>query len=156
MLATAVVSEIPYNLAMSGKVLYTTTRNPVVALAIGLAALYFFRRYSEKTFANTLIKLFVGICAVLWTILLSVEQGLPLLMVILVMWALRNKKSSRILFGGAVASACVIFSPIYIVAALGILPVHFYREEEEKELALPLYAIYPVVLTLFGIVTLFL
>ncbi len=154
LLATAVISEIPYNLAMYGQVLHTATRNPAVALVIGLAVLYFFRRFSENAFANVLIKIFVGICAVLWAVMLNVEHGLPLLLVIMTMWALRNKKAMAILFGGAVASGCVLFSPFYIGAALGILPVHFYKaEEEEKEIALPLYAAYPVMLAVLGVIS---
>ncbi len=154
LLATAVISEIPYNLAMYGQPLHMATRNPAVALVIGLAVLYFFRRFSENSFANVLIKVFVGICAVLWAAMLNVEHGLPLLVVIMTMWALRNKKAMATLFGGAVASGCVLFSPFYIGAALGILPVHFYKaEEEEKEIALPLYAIYPAMLAILGVIS---
>ena len=157
LLALAAVSEIPFNLAMYGVPIYTATRNPAVALVIGLAVLYFFRRLSENSFANVLIKVFVGISAVLWAAMLNVEHGLPLLIVIMTMWALREKKAMAFLFGGALSSACVVFSPLYIASALGILPVHFYRaEEEEAELALPLYAVYPAMLAVSGIISLFL
>ena len=131
LLVMALVSEIPYNLAMYGKLLHMETRNPAVALVIGLAVLYFFRRFGENSFANVLIKLFIGIAAVLWATMLRVEHGLPVLIVMMTMWALRDKKAAAVLFGGAVASGCVLFSPLYIGAALGILPVYFYREEEE-------------------------
>ncbi len=153
----AAVSEIPHNLAMYGSAFHTATRNPAVALVIGLAVMYFFRRLSENTFANVLVKIFVGLSAVLWAAMLNVEHGLPLLVVIMVMWALREKKSMGILFGGAAASGCVIFSPFYIGAALGILPVHFYRaQEEEKELPLAVYAVYPAALAILGLVSIFL
>lgn len=156
LLGVAVISEIPYNLAMYGEVLHMTTRNPAVALAIGFAVLYFFCRFSESSFANMLIKLFIGIMAVVWVVMLNVEHGLPILIVILTMWALRDKKSSITLFGGAAASGCVIFSPFYIGAALGVLPIHFYKEEEEKEIPLPVYAVYPAMLVIFGVVSIFL
>ena len=157
LLVVAAVSEIPFNLATYGRLIHTATRNPAVALVIGLAVLYFFHRFEGNAFANVLIKLFVGIAAVLWAVMLNVEHGLPVLVVTMTMWALRNKKSMAILFGGAVASGCVIFSPFYIGAALGVLPIHFYKgEEEEKEIALPMYAIYPAMLAVFGLVSIFL
>ena len=157
LLIMAAASEIPYNLAMYGSFLHTATRSPAVALVIGLAVMYFFRRLSENSFANVLIKIFVGLSAVLWAAMLNVEHGLPLLVVIMVMWALREKKSMGILFGGAVASGCVIFSPFYIGAALGILPVYFYRtQEEEKDVPLAVYAVYPAALAILGLVSIFL
>lgn len=157
LLVMALVSEIPYNLAMYGKLLHMETRNPALALVIGLAVLYFFRRFGENSFANVLIKLFIGIAAVLWATMLRVEHGLPVLIVMMTMWALRDKKAAAILFGGAVASGCVLFSPLYIGAALGILPVYFYREEEEEtEMPLLVYAVYPAALAAFGLVSIFL
>lgn len=156
LLIMAAASEIPYNLAMYGSFLHTATRSPAVALVIGLAVMYFFRRLSENSFANVLVKIFVGLSAVLWAAMLNVEHGLPLLVVIMVMWALREKKSMGILFGGAVASGCVIFSPFYIGAALGILPVYFYRaQEEEKDVPLAVYAVYPAALAILGLVSIF-
>ena len=155
LLGTALASEIPYNLAMYGTLLHTATRNPALALVIGLVTMYFFRRFSENSFANVLIKLFVGLCTVLWTVLLNIEHGIPLLLVILTMWALRNKKPMRVLFGGAAAAVCTVFSPMYIASALGILPVYFYREEEEEPAQIPmaLYAVYPAMLLTAGIIS---
>ena len=128
-----------------------------MALVVGFATVYFFRRFSESSFANSLVKLMVCLIAVVWVVVLNVEHGLPVLIVILVMWALRDKKSSIALFGGAAASGCVVFSPFYIGAALGVLPIHFYKaEKEEKEIPLPVYAVYPAMLAVLGIVAIFL
>lgn len=156
-LAMAAISEIPYNLAMYGKWIYTTTRNPAVTLVVGLVVLYFFRRLSENSFANVLIKTFVGLAAVLWTVMLNVEHGIPMLVLIMVLWALREKKTMRVLGGGAVAAICMMFSPMYLLSAVGIFPVHYFREEEEDvALEMGYYAIYPAMLAVFGIVSLFL
>ena len=56
LLITALVSEIPYNLCMSGKLVDMSSRNPVIALVVGVAVMYFFRRYSEKSAKAVLIK----------------------------------------------------------------------------------------------------
>lgn len=156
LLGVAVISEIPYDLAMYGQLLQTTTRNPAVALVVGFATIFFFRRFSENSFANSLIKLMVCLIAVVWVVVLNVEHGLPVLIVTLVMWVLRDKKSSIALYGGAAASGCVIFSTFYIGAALGVLPIYFHKdEEEEKEIALAMYAVYPAMLAVLGTVAIF-
>lgn len=157
--AMAVVSEIPYNYAAYGALWHTDTRNPAVALVVGLAVLYFFHRYGENTFANVLVKIFVGFSALLWVAMLRVDHGVPFLLVMMTLWAARKNRSMRILFGGAMAAVCALFDPLYLMSALGIFPVFFYREEEEgkqQEIPVVFYAVYPVLLAVAGIVSLFL
>lgn len=159
LIVTAAVSELPYNLAAYGEFWHTASRNPAVVLVIGVAVLYFFRRYGENTFANVLVKIFVGFSALLWVAMLRVDHGVPFLLVMMTMWALRKNKSMRILFGGAMAAICALFEPLYLASAMGILPVFFYREEEEgeqQEIPVVFYAVYPALLVLAGIIFLFL
>ena len=152
LLITAVCTEIPYNLAMHGQFLNMTSRNPVVALVVGVAVLYFFRRFGENTFGNVLIKLVVGISSVLWAVMLNVDHGVALLVMVMTMWAFRNKSSLRGVFCAVAVGACTLVSPFYIFSAMGILPVHLYREEEEQEQsAIVSYAAYPVLLLTVGL-----
>lgn len=151
---TAVISELPYNLVMSGKLVDLTSRNPVVAMVIGMLVLYFFRRYEEKTMKNVLVKIAVSIAAALWCVMLNVTHGVALLVVTVVMWALRNKGQLRVLFGAVAATACSIMSLFYMVSAMGVLPVHLYREEEEQtEDGVMLYLAYPVLLLAVGMLS---
>lgn len=151
LLITAAVSEIPYNFAMHGKLLYMTSRNPVVALVIGIAVLYFFRRCQGNSFQNVLVKLFVGIASVLWAVMLNIDHGVALLVMIMVMWALRGKKPLRALFGAVVAAACALISPLYVVSSMGMLPVHLYREDSEQaQETVAVYAAYPILLGIVG------
>ena len=151
---TAALSEIPYNLVTSGKVLELTTRNPAVAMVIGMLVLYFFSRYEAKSMQNTLIKTVVCIAALLWCVMLNVEHGVALLVVTMVMWAFRNKGQRRIIFGAVAATACFMMSVFYIFSAMGILPVHFYREEEEQpELGIGMYLAYPILLLAVGLLS---
>ena len=156
LLITAVVSEIPYNYMLTGNYLHMASRNPAVAMLIGVAVLYFFNRYCENTFQNVLIRCLIGFAAVLWSEVLNVDQGAALLIVMMVMWTLRAKKQMISLFGGVVAAACVLISPFYIASPMGILPVHLYREDTEEDPAegkiFP-YLIYPILLLSVGIVS---
>lgn len=151
---TAALSEIPYNLVTSGKLLELTTRNPAVAMVIGLLVLYFFRRYEGKSMQNTLVKTVVCIASLLWCVMLNVEHGFALLVVTMVMWAFRKKGRFRMLFGAVAATACSVVSVFYIVSAMGILPVHLYREEEEQpELGIGMYLAYPILLLAVGLLS---
>lgn len=154
LLSAAIVSEIPYNLAIYGKYLHMTSRNPVVGMVIGMAVLFFFRRYSGMSFQNVLVKIFVGLAALLWSIMLNVDHGVALLVVIMTMWALREKKQLRVLFAAMATSICMLISPLYIVSAMGVLPVHFYVEEEEStDLKLASFFIYAILLLSVGLLT---
>ena len=150
----AALSEIPYNLVTGGKLLDFSTRNPAVAMVIGILVLYFFRRYGEKSMQNTVVKTVVCIAALLWCVMLNVEHGFALLVVTMVMWAFRNKGQFRILFGAVAATACFMMSVFYIFSAMGILPVHLYREEEEQpELGIGMYLVYPILLLAVGLLS---
>ena len=154
LLLTSAVSEIPYNLAMGGKLLDLTSRSPALAMVIGLLVLYFFQRYEEKSMQNALVKVIVCIAAILWCVMLKVEHGVALLVVTMVMWAFRNKGQRRIIFGAVAATACFMMSVFYIFSAMGILPVHFYREEEEQpELGIGMYLAYPILLLAVGLLS---
>ena len=153
LLIAAIVSEIPYNYVMQGQFLNLTSRNPIFAMAFGVLVLYFFRRYSEKSAANVLVKVFVVFAAVLWMVMLNVDHGVALLIVTVVMWAFRRKRAISSVFGAVAASACVLISPFYIVSSMGILPVCLYREDDEEEpaeTAVVPYLIYPILLVAVG------
>jgi hypothetical protein len=115
-------------------------------MLIGVAVLYFFHRYSEKSFKNVLVRSAIGIAAVLWTVMLNVDHGPALLIVMMVMWTLRKKKHMLSLVGGVAAAACMLISPFYIVSIMGILPVHLCREETSEEMKIFPYLSYPVLL----------
>lgn len=153
LLAAAVVSEIPYNYAMCGEFLYMRSRNPAVVMVVGMVVLYFFHRYSGNSFQNVLVKTFVGLAAVLWAVMLNIEHGVALLVVTMVMWALRRKKHLLTLFGGVAAAACALISPFYIVSAMGILPVHLCREEDQTDMKIFYYLLYPILLSVVGLLS---
>lgn len=151
----AALSEIPYNLAMGGKVLELSTRNPVFALVLGLFLLYFWQRYAEKTGANLLVKLCVTAAAVVWVGMLRIDHGIPVLVLVGVFWILRNKPLMRILAGSVAAMACSAVSPFYLLSAMGLLPVHLYNGEPGEGNRVVNYLAYPVLLTAVWLIGMF-
>lgn len=147
----ALITELPYNYAMSGKLLDLGSRNPVFGLLVVLFVLYLYRQYSGKKAANLLIKAFVTIAAVIWCSMLRIEHGVPVVVVTLVFWAVRNKPNIRNLVGGGATMACSLYSPFYMVAPMSVMVLHFYNGEKGDENRLVSYLFYPAALLLFGI-----
>lgn len=147
----ALVSEIPYNLSMSGKWIDLNSRNPVFGMVIGLIILYFYRRYAEKSGKNIGIKALVTVAAILWISMLRIDEGVPLIVLIAVLWALREKGILRLLGGCTAAFVCMLSSPFYLVSVFAFLPIHFYNEEQGSEGKLGKYLAYPVLLLAIGL-----
>lgn len=147
----ALLSEIPYNFAMTGKVLDLSTRNPVFGMAMAALLLFLYCHYSEKNIKYFLLKLAFTIAAVFWTGLLRIEGGLVYVMLSVVFWIFRKKPNIRNLMGGAAAMLCSFVSIFFMASPMGMLVLHFYNGEKGEENRMVSYLFYPVVLTVIGI-----
>lgn len=150
-LGVAVVSELPYNYALSGKLLDLSTRNPVFGMALAAILVYLFKTYGTKKFSGLLAKVVFVVAAIFWCAALHVDHGIPIVILTLAFWASRNKPSIRNLVGGGGAMCCMIYSPFYALAAFSIMVVHFYNGEPGEENKWVKYLLYPVLLILFGV-----
>lgn len=128
-LLVAVVSEIPYNLAMQGNWLHMSSRNPVFGLALGLVILWFYRYYSGKSAKSVFIKILVAVAAMLWCMMLGIEHGAFTVLMVITAYLTRGKQM-RILIGCIVAAAGTALSMLYLAAPFGFLAVHFYNGEK--------------------------
>ena len=155
-LAAAAITELPYNLAMGGTLLDTTSRNPVFGMAISLVMLFFWGRYSEKSLKNTLMKLLIFVAAFLWCLMLHIDQGICIVVFVTSLWVVREKSNFRALTAFAGAMICTIFDVFYIGACLSCIMLHRYNEERGDQNRIVNYAFYPVVLLIFGIAVKFL
>ena len=155
LLITAVISEVPFNYMTAGTYLDLGSRNPVVAMIIGMAVIYFFYRYGEMSFRDVLVRCLIGFAAALWSMILNIEHGEALLIVMMVMWTLRRNKQMLTLIGGIASAACMLISPFYIVSPMGILPVHLHREEDPEDMKILPYLVYPILLLAAGVLPIF-
>lgn len=149
-LGLAVLSELPYNLAMSGKWLDLNSRNPVFALALGLVMLYIFNYYSGWKVKNVAIKIVTLILAVLWVDMLRIVDGMGIVIVVASLWALRNKRALQIFGGCGIMFLCSAFSPFYLLAPVVFLTVYFYNDEIGDDNKLINYLAYPALLLAIG------
>lgn len=149
--ALAVLTEIPFDLAMNQKVLEFGSQNPVFALVLGLVMLYLFERFAGKK----LICVVMAVAGILWAVMLKVEHGVPLLLMLCVIRLFKNKRMFMGFSGMAAAALCTGISPFYLAAPMGFLAIHFYNGEQGNSSRLVNYLFYPVTLLAIGLVAMF-
>lgn len=145
LLGVAVVSEIPYHLALTGT-LWGAERNPVFAMVLSLILLYFYRTYSGFTPKNLCVKVVVFAAAVLWSRMLRVENGVSMLLIVTALWAFWNRPALRLFLSAAVAICCCVGNPLFMFAPFGFLIVGLYKGEEGLSFRPVRYGLYPFLL----------
>lgn len=151
LLGLAAVSELPYNLAMGGKLLDLGTRNPVFALTIALVMLRLFLQYQERSVKNICLKVLVFVCAYLWCNMLSIDHGVCIMIFVAGLWLARDKSNTRAMMGFCAAMVCTVFNMFYVGACLSCIQLHRYNEERGEQNKAFNYALYPVLLLAVGI-----
>ena len=149
--ALAVLTEIPYDLAMNGKVLEISSQNPVIGLVLCMVLLYLWKRFEGKK----LICIVMALAGLAWALMLKIDHGIPMILMICVVHLFRNKRMFMGFSGMAAAALCTGISPFYLVAPMGFLAIHFYNGEEGESNRLVNYLFYPVLLLVIGLVAKF-
>ena len=147
----AVLAEIPFDLAMSGKILETGTQNPVFGLVLCMVLLYLWKRFEGKK----LICVVMALAGLLWALMLKVDHGIPMVLMICIIHLFRNKRMFMGFSGVAVAAMCIAISPFYLVAPMGFLAIHFYNGEKGNSSRVVNYLFYPLMLLAIGLIAKF-
>lgn len=149
--ALAVASEIPYDLAMSGKVLEFGAQNPVFGLLLCMALMALFRHFTGKK----LVCVIMTLAGLAWALMLKVDHGIPMILMFCVIYLFRNKQMFMGFSGMAAAALCTGISPFYLAAPMGFLAIHFYNGEPGNSGKLVNYLFYPVTLLAIGLIAMF-
>lgn len=150
----ALASEIPYNLALSAKLMDFGSRNPVFGVLLCMVMLYFYSRYAEKKITNSLLRILLAFVTILWCQMLKVDHGAAMVLITAVLWAFRGNTLYRNFSGAAAAMVCTAFSPFFLAAPMGFLAVHSYDGEKSTNSRRVNYLAYPGILLLgvaFGV-----
>ena len=142
----ALVSEIPYDWALSGKLLDISVQNPVWALIIGGVMLAIFEEYSQRGAGGTVMKVSAVIGAAMWVMLLQSYMGMVTLALILCVHLLSGRKGWCTLVGSFI---CLI----QLTAPIGMFFVHFYDGSKPKTNKWVFYVLYPAHLLVLAILT---
>lgn len=147
----AVLSEIPYNLAMGQQVLDFGSRNPVFGLALGLVLLYLYQHFVDKKTACVI----AALAALAWAFMLRIEHSAPLLLIVSALWIFRKNHMLRGFAGVIAAAVCTVGSLFYLAAPMGFLVIHAYNGEKGEENRVIGYLFYPVALLCIGLAAMF-
>lgn len=149
--AMAVLTEIPYDIAMYGKVLEFGGQNPAMGLVLCMILLYMFKRFAGKK----LICVIMALAGLLWGIMLKIDHSVPMVLMLCIVYLFRNKRMYMGFSGMAVAAVCTAVSPFYLAGAMGFLAIHFYNGEPGEGNRVVNYLFYPVTLLAIGLVAIF-
>lgn len=147
----ALLTEIPFDLAMNQKVLEFGSQNPVFGLLLCMALMYLFRRFAGKK----LICVVMALAGLAWALMLKIEHGIPMMLMFCVVYLFRNKKMYMGFSGMAAAALCTGISPFYLAAPMGFLAIHFYNGEKGESSRLVNYLFYPAALLAIGLLAMF-
>ena len=137
--ATAVISEVPYDLAMSGKVWDAASQNPVMGTAICLVMLYCVSKLErfaavERVIGSGLMML----CAAFWVLVLRVECGLEMVLLCGILYCLRHRELIKMLLG-------ILVSLTSYMGPLAFVLIFLYNGQRgEKTRQYVYYALFPL------------
>lgn len=145
MLVVGILSEIPFNLAESGKIFSVEHQNVFFTLLIGLIMLY----YCEKA-SGAVVKAEVVIIAMFVAELLRTDYGALGVLLIAIYWFTREHKWYQALLSGGWNFLFGI--PIQDAGIFAILPIALYNGKKGRSTGYFFYIYYPVhLLILYGI-----
>lgn len=150
----AVLSELPFNLAFSAKLLDFESRSPVWGVVLCMFMLYLWEMYQESSKRNKLLKVFITIITILWCQMLKVDHGAAFVIIVSIFWVFRKNTIFFNFAGAAAAMLCSLISPFYLASPMGVLAVHSYNGEKSTNSHKYNYLMYPVLLIIgwaFGI-----
>lgn len=153
----AAVSEVPYDMATSGRFFDMTSQNPVWGLCIALIALMVLRAFQgRRDVASWAIRIAVLLAATLWAYLFNVGlrlglvgEGLMTLVFAVIFYTLARRENTMMLTAGAFG-ACMFILPV-----LGVMLLHWRSRREGYPapwVKWLFYVLYPLQLLAFGLV----
>lgn len=145
----ALISEIPFDLAFSAKVLEVQHQNVFFTLAIGLVTVMAYKNVGElnlqESWLKPVLQFFVGAVGAGIAELLRTDYGMLGVLVILFFYILRTNRFYQIAVG------CCFFID-NITALFAFIPIAFYNGRRGLNVKWLFYAFYPLhLLLLYGI-----
>jgi len=146
----AILSEIPFDMAIFGKVFYPKGQNVYFTLCIGLATLMILNKLRERQAPQYLLlqALMVALAASAGQFL-EVDYHWKGVLFIVMFYYMRNMQEWIRNLVGICAFAYEGTAP------LAFLPIHFYDGTRGKQMKYLFYAIYPIHLLIFGLIRLY-
>ena len=142
----ALISEVPYDLAMRAKVLDFDVQNPVFGLLICAVMLEVLRIPKPRSrLLSGSLQILVILGALAWALLLQVYLGIQMVLLVTLFYFLEGNRNLSTLGG-------VLLTWTQFPAPLGMLFAHWYEADETKDGKYPdlFYILYPAQLLVLG------
>jgi heme/copper-type cytochrome/quinol oxidase subunit 4 len=147
MVCFALLSEIPYDLANSQKLLDWSSQNALVTMCICLLLLYFLRMTEQlKGGMSVAAKVVIVLCGIFWLTLFRAQYGLCMVLLVTVFYIFYTRNILKTVLGAVISLLCVTG------------PLAFYGIwccDEKRSNILPkyaYYAFYPLHLLVLGVI----
>lgn len=143
----AVISEIPFDMAIFGEIVYTQGQNVYFTLCIGLGALIMLDQFRGKYEAKyVLLRLLIIAMSAYVGQVLDVDYHWKGVLFIIMFYYIRNMQEW-------IRNLAVIGAFAYeVTAPLAVIPIHFYNGKRGRQMKYLFYAIYPLHLLIFGLI----
>ena len=147
----ALISELPFDLAMSQRLSDFSRQNPLFAMTICLLMLYFLRMMeNRKQFFYKVCQAVIVLCAVFCTQIFRIEYGLCLVLLAAVFYLFYTRNVLKTVLG-------VLISLLYVTAPLSFYGIWYYDETRKDILPKYVYYLfYPIHLLVLGLIVKFL
>lgn len=145
-LAFAVISEAPYDLAMTGQLWDLSEQNSLWTVLITLVMLWLMKRFQGSGMVPLMLCFLFAAAGCFWAILLRCKFGAGFVLIAAILYLLRERKGISYGLGALV-------SLIYAAAPLGFVPVAMcdgQRRSMGRRGKYAYYVLYPVMLMLFA------
>lgn len=147
MVIFALLSEIPYDLAMQQTWIDFSSQNALVSMSICLLMLYFLKLVQEKcgTMASVL-QLLIVLAAVIWAALFRAAYGLCLILLVTIFYVFYGKNGIKTLLG-------VVVSLLYVTGPLAFYGIYCYNGQRRNRIPKYVYYVfYPLHLLVLGLI----
>lgn len=153
----ALISEVPFDLALSGKAWYPEYQNVFFTLLLGLLVIAGLHLVEQRLAGTELWKKFVrvGLYALIMiagsalALVLKTDYSFKGVLAITVLYLFRNRKKSQI-FAGVIAF--LLMDGLEMIAALSFILIWFYNGTRGKQNKYFFYFFYPVHLLLLWLI----
>ena len=147
LLLAAVVSEIPYDLAIRGKIWDFSSQNAMITMCICLVMLKCLDLFKETSgFTGGMLKVLILIAAIVWVSIFRAEYGLCMVLHVFVFYVFESKNVLKTVLG------CII-SLMYVTGPIAFYGIWCYTGERKDRInKYVYYAFYPLHLLVLGVI----
>lgn len=143
----ALISEIPYDMAMSQRLFDFSSQSAMVSMTIALLMLYCLQMLKrQKGILGIFLQMIVVLCGVLWVTFLRTEYGLCIVLLAAIFYLLYARNGWKTLLG-------VLVSLMYVTGPLSFYGIWCYNGERKDKLPKYVYYIfYPLHLLILAVI----